>query len=86
MCELKKIDNLEDLELYYELVYKDDNGRIVSEEMIKDGSTKKVTDINDYINCRIEFIIKKSKMFINEIKNSIFKVKSKLFRLFQENI
>ena len=72
---MKKQENLSDLELYYEVQYRDEDGNIINDELIPNGANKKVEDINDYIKCRIDYIVKKYKPFTNEIKNSIYKVR-----------
>jgi hypothetical protein len=71
---LKKQESISDLELYYEVEYRDDDGNIIHDELIPNGANKIVEDIDDYIKYRIDYLVKKYKPFTNEIKNSIYKV------------
>jgi hypothetical protein len=72
--ELKKIQNVENLCLYYVVEYKDEKGNLISDEIIKNGANRIVTDIEDFIQRRIEYIEKKNKIYVNEIKNGLFNV------------
>ncbi len=47
---------------------------MINDELVENGTNKKVENLDDYIKCRIEYIVKKYKPFTNEIKNSIYKV------------
>lgn len=73
--ELKKTENVEDFYLFYVCEYRDDKGNLVTEELKKNGSNEIVKDINDYIKKRLDYMVAKNKIFVNEIKNGIFKVK-----------
>lgn len=68
------MNNIEDLSLYYCIEYKNLKGELITEDLIKGGRDILVTNINDYTEKRINFIIKKAKFFVDEIKKSLFKV------------
>jgi hypothetical protein len=74
--ELKRNPNVENLSLYYVVQYKDSDGELVSDELISDGANVLVTgeNIEDYIEKRIVYMIEKSQLFINEIKNGLYEV------------
>ncbi len=76
MKELKRNPNVENLSLYYVVQYKDSDGELVSDELISDGANVLVTgeNIEDYIEKRIVYMIEKSQLFINEIKNGLYEV------------
>jgi len=68
------MEYIEDLCLFYIVDYTDLQGNIITEELISDGSNTIVTDIDDYIEKRINFMIAKNKIFIDFIKEELFKV------------
>lgn len=68
------MENIEDLCLFYVVDYTDDQENIITEELIPDGSNTIVTDIGDYIEKRISYMIAKNKIFIDFIKEELFKV------------
>lgn len=68
------MQSLEDLFLFYCIQYEDDQGNIITEELARDGVNVQVTEINDYIEKRIEFLIKKNIVFVNELRKSMFSV------------
>ena len=72
--ELKKIDNIEDCYLFYSIETRDSNGNIVKELLKKNGDNEPVKDINDYIDKRIEYMVTKQKLFVNQIKHGLFEV------------
>ena len=66
-------EELSSMEIYYIYQYEDDNGNLISDELIEGGETKLVTDIDDYIKKRINYMINKSKIFVKKIQESLFK-------------
>jgi hypothetical protein len=71
---MKKMENIEDLCIYYAVEFRDSQGNLIKDELKENGSNILVKDVNDYIKKRIEYIIKKQKTFVNEIKAGLFKV------------
>ncbi len=69
------IDNIEDLCLFYVVDYHDDKGNLITEELVEDGSNKLVIDVKEYIEKRLNFMIAKNKIFVDYIKEELFKVK-----------
>ena len=67
-----KPDEIESLEIYYSVQYENDKGEIITEELIPNGNNKKVEDINDYIEKRINYMITKSQIFIFHIQEGLF--------------
>ena len=67
-----KPEELDTMEIYYSIQYENDKGEIVIEELIPNGNDKKVTDINDYIEKRINYLVTKSQIFINHIQEGLF--------------
>ena len=74
---MKRNPDLENLSLYYVVQYKDSDGELVSDELIPDGANVlvKKENLEDYIEKRIVYMIEKSQLFINEIKNGLCEVK-----------
>lgn len=74
LINLKTIDPtmIEDLCMYYVYEYNDENNKLVTEELIPNGAETLVKDINDYIEKRIEFLVKKYKIFIDAIKETLY--------------
>ena len=74
---LKEMNNEEisSLELYFEIQYKRKN-QLVSEELIINGSKIKVNlkNLKDYIQARLDFIVKQQISSVNLIKNSFYSV------------
>jgi len=68
------MENIEDLCLFYVVDYKNNQGNIITEELIPDGSNTIVTDIEDYIEKRINYMVAKNKIFVDLIKEELFKV------------
>ena len=54
-----KPEELDAMEIYYTYQYNDSEGKLVTDELIPDGENIKVTDINDYIEKRIKYIVKR---------------------------
>lgn len=71
---MKKLENIEDLCIYYVVEFRDTQGNLIKDELKENGSNILVKDVNDYIKRRIEYIIKKQKTFVNEIKSGLYKV------------
>ena len=67
-----KPEELDAMEIYYTYQYEDSNGKIVTDELIEGGEDIKVTDINDYIEKRINYIVKKAKVLIEYIQEGLF--------------
>lgn len=65
-------EELDSLEIYYSIQYQNDEGQIITEELIPGGNNKKVTDINDYIEKRINHLISKSQILIFHIQEGLF--------------
>ncbi len=67
---------MESLSLYYIVQYKDEDGDLVTDELIPDGANilVKNEDVEDYIEKRIKYMIEKAQLFINEIKNGLIDV------------
>jgi hypothetical protein len=67
---------VESLSLYYIVQYKDEDGDLVTDELIPDGANilVKNEDVEDYIEKRIKYMIEKAQLFINEIKNGLIDV------------
>jgi hypothetical protein len=67
-----KPEELDAMEIYYTYQYNDSKGKLVTDELIPDGENIKVTDINDYIEKRIKYIVKKSKFLVEYIQKGLF--------------
>jgi len=65
-------EELDTMEVYYSIQYQNDAGQVVTEELIHDGNNKKVTDINDYIEKRINYLVTKSQILIFHIQEGLF--------------
>lgn len=79
--KLKKMNPslIPDLCMYYVYEYKDENDKLCSEDIIPNGSNILVTDINDYIEKRLNFMLSKYRIFVNQIKLGLFEVRFYLF-------
>ena len=73
--ELSKLERISELGLYFSIQDEVD-GVLVTEELIPGGNNELVTNLNYdlFIQKRIEHLILKYKMYINEIKTGIFSV------------
>ena len=80
---MKRNPDVENLSLFYVVQYKDSDGELISDELIPDGANVlvKKENLEDYIEKRIVYMIEKSQLFINEMKNGLFEV-SYYFLLF----
>jgi len=76
---MKRNPDVESLSLFYVVQYKDSDGELVSDELIPDGANVlvKKENLEDYIEKRIVYMIEKSQLFINEIKNGLYEVSQK---------
>ena len=55
-----KPEELDSMEIYYTYQYENAEGKLIIDELIPDGENIKVTNIDDYIEKRINYIVKKS--------------------------
>jgi len=67
-----KPEELDSMEIYYSIQYQNDDGQVITEELIPGGNNKKVTDINDYIEKRINYLVSKSQILIYHIQEGLF--------------
>ena len=67
-----KPEELDSMEIYYTYQYEDSEGKIVTDELIEGGEDKKVTDVNDYIDKRINYMVKKAKVLVEYIQEGLF--------------
>lgn len=65
-------------EIFFEIQYEKGN-RLVTEEICKNGSKLKVTtkNIQDYINCRIDYLVKTQIAQVDSLKKGLFKIITK---------
>ena len=68
-----KPEELDVMEIYYTYQYEDSEGKIVTDELIEGGEDIKVTDVNDYIDKRINYMVKKAKVLVEYIQEGLFK-------------
>ena len=66
-------EELDLMEIYYTYQYEDSNGKLITDELIEGGEDKKVTDINDYIRKRIDYMVKKANVLVKHIQEGLFK-------------
>ena len=71
--KIKNMENVEDLEIYFNIEYVDNKGKLISEDLITNGSNIKVTknNLDYYIETRINNIIWKNRILLNEIKKGL---------------
>lgn len=67
-----KPEELDSMEIYYSIQYQNNEGQVITEELIPGGNNKKVTDINDYIEKRINHLVSKSQILIYHIQEGLF--------------
>ena len=65
-------EELDSMEIYYTYQYENAEGKIIIDELIPDGENIKVTDIDDYIEKRINYLVNKSKFLVNYIQDGLF--------------
>ena len=68
-----KPEELDSMEIYYTYQYEDSEGKLIIDELIPNGENIKVTNIDDYIEKRINYIVKKSKFLVKYIQDGLFK-------------
>lgn len=68
-----KPEELDSMEIYYTYQYENAEGKLIIDELIPDGENIKVTNIDDYIEKRINYIVKKSKFLVKYIQDGLFK-------------
>ncbi len=68
-----KPEELDSMEIYYTYQYENAEGKLTIDELIPDGENIKVTNIDDYIEKRINYIVKKSKFLVKYIQDGLFK-------------
>ena len=66
-------EELDSMEIYYTYQYENSEGKLIIDELIPNGENTKVTNIDDYIEKRINYIIKKSKYLVKYIQDGLFK-------------
>ena len=74
--KMKEMENIEDLEIFFNIEYKDSKGQIISEDLITNGKNIKVKkqNIDFYIEQRINNMIWKNRILLNEIKKGLFSI------------
>ena len=65
-------EDIDNMEIYYTYQYKGLDGKLKTDELIKGGEGIKVTDINDYIDKRIDYMVKKAKVLVEYIQEGLF--------------
>ena len=66
-------EELDSMEIYYTYQYESSEGKLIIDELIPDGENIKVSNIDDYIEKRINYIVKKSKNLVKYIQDGLFK-------------
>ena len=74
--KMKEMENIDDLEIFFNIEYKDSKGEIISEDLITNGKNIKVKkqNIDFYIEQRINNMIWKNRILLNEIKKGLFSI------------
>ena len=67
-----KPEDLDLMEIYYTYQYEDSNGKLITDELIEGGEDIKVTNIDDYIDKRINYMVKKAKVLVEHIQEGLF--------------
>ena len=65
-------EELDVMEIYYTYQYEDSDGKLVTDELIPGGEDIKVTNINDYIEKRIDYMVRKAKVLVEYIQEGLF--------------
>ena len=65
-------EELDVMEIYYTYQYEDSDGKLVTDELIPGGEDIKVTNINDYIEKRIDYMVNKAKVLVEYIQEGLF--------------
>ena len=66
-------EELDSMEIYYTYQYENSEGKLIIDELIPDGENIKVSNIDDYIEKRINYMVKKSKNLVKYIQDGLFK-------------
>ena len=66
-------EELDSMEIYYTYQYENSEGKLIIDELIPNGENTKVTNIDDYIEKRINYMVKKSKNLVKYIQDGLFK-------------
>ena len=86
--KLQKLNDISNLGLYFVQNEKDENGKINTIDLIVDGSNIPVTkeNIDFYYQKKIEYIMNKDKLLINQIKKGLFTyIPEPLIKIFTSN-
>ena len=86
--KLKKLDDISNLGLFFVQNEKDENGKINNIDLIVDGSNIPVTkdNLNFYYQKKIEYMMNKDKLLINQIKKGLFTyIPEQLIKIFTSN-
>ena len=86
--KLQKINDISDLGLYFVQNEKDENGKINTINLIVDGANIPVTkeNLEFYYQKKIEYIMNKDKLLINQIKKGLFTyIPEQLIKIFSSN-
>ena len=86
--KLQKLNDLSNLGLYFVQNEKDENGKINTVDLIVDGSNIPVTkeNLDYYYQKKIEYIMNKDKLLINQIKKGLFTyIPESLLKIFTSN-
>ena len=67
-----KPEEIDTMEFYCTYQYENNEGKIITDELIPDGENIKVTNIDDYIEKRINYLVTKSKFLVKYIQNGLF--------------
>ena len=65
-------EELSAMEIYYTYQYEDSEGKLITDELIEGGEDIKVTDIEDYIDKRIKYMVKKANVLVKHIQEGLF--------------
>ena len=86
--KLQKLNDISNLGLYFVENEKDENGKINTVDLIVDGSNIQVTkeNLDFYYQKKIEYIMNKDKLLINQIKKGLFTyIPEQLIKIFNSN-
>jgi len=85
LTELRKMENVENLGLYY-VIQRQKEGKLITEDLVVNGESKPVKDINDYIEKRLEHLYYRDFIFLNELKYGLFSViPERAIKIFNSN-
>ena len=86
--KLQNLNDISNLGLFFVENEKDENGKINTVDLIVDGSNIPVTkeNLNFYFQKKIEYIMNKDKLLINQIKKGLFTyIPESLIKIFNSN-